>query len=121
MYISECRKLFDYEDFINDYELLDELGIDSGYIDGEGEDLIEIVPNVKVCIYSNPKEFGYEKAEQMLIEKYFGSMSVESQDYGYSEYSIEGFEVYSLTIGNHDLIRILNSNDNYKIFTIEKL
>ena len=121
MYISKCQKSFYCEDFTDDYRLLDELGINSGYIYGEGEDLIEIVPNVKVCIYSNPKEFDYEQAKKMIIDKYFGSMSAETQDYGYSEYTIEGFEVYSLKIGNHDLIQILNSNDNYKIFTIEKL
>lgn len=121
MYISKCQKEFYYNDFSNDCKLLDELDIDSGHIDAEMEDLIEIVPNIKVCIYSNPKKFEYEKAKEMIIEKYFGSMSVTSQDYGYSEYTIEGFNVYLLKIGNHDLIQILNSNDNYKIFTVEKL
>ncbi|MCM1338777.1 MAG: hypothetical protein NC191_03805 [Muribaculaceae bacterium] len=119
MYISKCRQNFELEDFNDDYKLLHELKIDSGCID----DLptLDVIRDVKVCIYSGIKPFTYQEAEKMIIDKYFGVMSIESQDYGYSEYTIEGFNVYDLKIGNHDLIEILNSNDRYKILTIEKL
>ena len=82
---------------------------------------IEVVPNVKICVYTASKPFSYEQAKGFIIDKYFGEMSIESQDYGYSEYTIEGFNIYSLKIGNHDLLEILNSNDKFKLFTIEKV
>lgn len=119
MYISRCGTTF-YEESFENYEFLDELGIDSGYIHAENPP-IETVDNVKVCIYTCNKPFTLEQAEQAIIDKYFGSMSVESQDYGYSEYTIEGFNIYSIKIGNHNLLDILNENDKYKIVTIEKV
>jgi hypothetical protein len=119
MYISRCGTTF-YEESFENYKFLDELDIDSGYIYAENP-LIETVDNVKVCIYTCNKPFTLEQAEQAIIDKYFGSMSVESQDYGYSEYTIEGFNIYSIKIGNHNLLDILNENDKYKIVTIEKV
>lgn len=113
------QKNFYIEDFSNEYKLLDELDISSGYINDEPE--IEIVSNIKVEIYSSPNKFTYEEAEKMVIDKYFGDMSVQSQNYGYSEYTIEGFNLYSLKIGNHDLIEILNNIDGYKILKIERV
>ncbi len=120
MYISECREFFDTYHFESDYKLLYELDINSGYIN-EDKPEVEPIPNVKVCIYSSKEPFTLEKAEDMLIEKYFGAMSVESQDYGYSEYTIEGFSIFSLKIGAHDLLNILNNISGWKIFTVERL
>lgn len=119
MYILGCKNAF-YEDDFENCKFLDNLGIDSGYIHAENPP-IEIVDNVKVCIYTCDKPFTLEQAEQAIIDKYFGSMSVESQDYGWSEYTVEGFNIYSIKIGNHNLLDILNENDKYKIVTIEKV
>lgn len=120
MYISECKENWYEGCFHDDWGLLNELDICSGDINEEYPTL-ETVENVKVCVYSHKKPFTLEEAEQAIIDKYFGAMSIQSQDYGWSEYTIEGFNVYHMTIGGHDLYQILNNIEGYKIFTLEKV
>lgn len=48
-------------------------------------------------------------------------MEIETQEYGYSEYTIEGFNVETCKIGNHNLNDILYDKQNrYTILTIER-
>ena len=100
------------------YKLLNELDICSDFEDS----VIDKIPNVKVCIYRCPKECTLEEAEQAIIDKYFGTMEIETQEYGYSEYTIEGFNVEECKIGNHDLNNLLYDRENrYTILTIERI
>ena len=102
----------------DNYKLLDELDICPLY----GESGTDEIPNVKVCIYRCPTECTLEEAELAIIDKYFGTMSIETQEYGYSEYTIEGFYVDECKIGNHDLDNILYDKQNrYTILTIERV
>ena len=102
----------------DNYKLLNELDICSNFEDS----VIDEIPNVKVCIYRCPKECTLEEAEQAIIDKYFGTMEIETQEYGYSEYTIEGFNVDECKIGNHDLNDILYDKQNrYTILTIERV
>lgn len=108
----------DTNSLYDNYKLLDELNISPLY----GESGIDEIPNVKVCIYRCPAKCTLEKAEQAIIDKYFGTMSIETQEYGYSEYTIEGFYVDECKIGNHDLNNLLYDKENrYTILTIERI
>ena len=108
----------DTNSLYDNYKLLNELDICPLY----RESGIDEIPNVKVCIYKCPTKCTLEEAEQAIIDKYFGTMSIETQEYGYSEYTIEGFYVYECKIGNHDLNDILYDKQNrYTILTIERV
>ena len=117
MYISKCDKYFYEETFSDDREFYNYLDLEPMF----EKPTTDVIENVKVCIYTYDKPFTLEQAQNSIIDKYFGTMCVESEEYGYSEYTIEGFNVLSLEIGGHDLINILNSNNKYKIITIEKI
>lgn len=108
------------ENFSDHYSLQNYLGFNTGYIEDK-EPLTEIIPNVRVQIYKCPCECLLEEAQEFIISKYFGDCSIESQDYGYSEYTICGFDVYEFKIGKHNLLEILKNMDGYKIVTIEKV
>ena len=102
----------------DDYKLLKELDIGSNF----GDSVIDKIPNVKVCIYRCPKKCTLEEAEEAIIDKYFGTMEIETQEYGYSEYTIEGFNVEECKIGNHNLNDLLyNKGKQYTILTIERM
>lgn len=109
------------EDLDDNYDFLKELDVCPIYSDtGEGD--TDIIPNVKVCIYKCPKKCTLEEAQNAIIDKYYGEMSVDSYEYGYSEYTIEGFNIDECTIGNHNLNDLLYDKQNrYTILTIERL
>jgi hypothetical protein len=122
MFVLKGYKLNVCRDLKDEQGLLDELEIDSGYINAEPYELPIIVPNVLVKIYRCPKECSLEEAKHALIDKYFGYMDISTQDYGYSEYTVEGFDVLECKIGEHDLNDLLQDDQNrFIILTIEKI
>ena len=107
------------ESFSDNYSLLDELNIISGHIDEDPEE--ERVDNVFISIYDCPKKCTLEEAQENVILSTLGLLEIETQDYGYSEYTIEGFSVYSMKLGGHDILKILESKrDRYLHVLIEK-
>lgn len=72
----------------------------------EGDDVID---NVFFRFYSCDKKCSLEEAIKGSLEKAFGKLFLTGQDYGYSEVTIEGFNVTDLKLGGHDLKKILQS------------
>lgn len=70
------------------------------------------LPKVFVQIYSTKDETTLDEAKEMLILDTVGALDVYTEWYGYSEYTVEGFDVLNFTIGNHDLHSILKSHLN---------
>lgn len=122
MFILKGYGLTVDRDLTDEYDLLHELEIESGYIYAKPDELPTIIPNVLVKIYRCPKVCSLKEAQNALIDKYFGAMDISTQDYGYSEYTVEGFNVLECKIGNHDLNDLLQDEQNrFTILTIEKL
>lgn len=112
----------DADSFSDYYALLEVLGICSGHIDEEPS--VEEIPNVSLKIYDCPKECTLEEAQNNFICNVIGLMTIETQDYGYSEYTIEGFNVYSMKLGGHDIEDIIKekcSKGKYLHILIEKV
>ena len=84
------------ENLGDNYDFLKELDVCPIYSDtGKGD--TDVIPNVRVCIYKCPKECTLEEAQNAIIDKYYGKMSIDSFEYGYSEYTIEGFNIDKCT------------------------
>lgn len=69
----------------------------------------EIIPNVFFRFYECPEKCSLEKAVEYTLKKEFGDLLLIGQDYGYSEYTIEGFEISTAKIGGHNLNDIIKS------------
>jgi len=74
---------------------------------GFDEETTDVVENVFLRIYECPEECSLEDAMRNHLEYVFGAIVAKGQEYGYSEYTIEGFSVNSLTLGGHDIGKIL--------------
>ncbi|MEI2422663.1 hypothetical protein V6O07_20465, partial [Arthrospira platensis SPKY2] len=56
------------------------------------------------------------------LKTLIGDININASDYGYSAWTIEGFTVYDLTVGGHDLHQILKDNkDKYVHIIIDVL
>jgi len=76
-------------------------------LEEEGEDTIE---NCFVRFYTSETKCTLEEAINGHLEKMFGKATITGQEYGYSEYTIEGFNINTFKIGKmHDLQKILDS------------
>ena len=73
------------------------------------EESKEVIPNVFFRFYDCAEKCSLEEAlrGRLLIE--FGSLELTGQEYGYSEYTVEGFSVNDARLGGHDLNQILRS------------
>lgn len=74
--------------------------------DEDGEDTIQ---NVFLRFYQSDKECPLEDAVKGHLKKMFGSLEVEGSEYGYSEYTIEGFDIHKATMGGHNIQEIIDS------------
>ena len=72
----------------------------------EGEDTI---PNAFIRIYQCDERCNLAKSVEGSLRKLYGDITLTGQEYGYSEYTVEGFNVTSLKFGGHDLQQILDS------------
>lgn len=76
----------------------------------ESEDTME---NIFLRIYVCPKECSLEEALENQVKKMSGCLSAIGEEYGYSEYTIEGFNVRSLKLGGHDIDDIIKGFGHY--------
>lgn len=101
------------------YKLSDnyDLGV---YFDFE-EESQEVIQDVIVKIYTSERKSTLKEAEEGFLKKILGDLSMTGQEYGYSEYTIEGFNVWDVTIGGHKLQQIVDSQgEKYIHITMEK-
>lgn len=75
------------------------------------EESSDTIDNVFLRIYVSNEKCSLEQAMEGYLEKMFGCLLATGQEYGYSEYTIEGFHVHSLRLGGHDLNKILKSKE----------
>lgn len=94
--------------------ILELLKNEFGYKEYDGEYYLGgtkiLVPDVSMRIYYTDKECTLEEAESALLDKMYGTLTVEASLTGYSEYTITGLEITTFTLGNHDIITELESN-----------
>lgn len=73
------------------------------------EESTEVIKNVFIRIYESEEKNTLEQAVSGFVKKMFGDLTLTGQEYGYSEYTVEGFNVNSFEFGGHDLDKILKS------------
>lgn len=76
------------------------------------EESEDSLPRVFFRFYESNKECSLEDALRGHLTKFFGDVKARGQEYGYSEYTIEGFSIHELTLGGHDLAAIIKSRGN---------
>lgn len=69
------------------------------------------IENCLIQIWHTNKECSLEKAMEGHLRILLGDFYLEGSEYGYSEYTIMGFEVSEAKIGGHNIQAIIN---NYK-------
>lgn len=70
------------------------------------------IPNCFIRLYDCEKECSLEGALKGHLQTMFGNAELTGQEYGYSEYTIEGFTVNTFKIGEaHDLKEIMKSKE----------
>ena len=80
------------------------------------------IDNISLRIYESDKKCSAKEAENGFLNKMFGELEAEGQEYGYSEYTIEGFNVLSATLGGHNIQDIINNkHDKYLHIFIEQI
>lgn len=67
-------------------------------------------PQVFVQLHLSDKEIELDEAQNNQILSSIGELDIYSEWYGYSEYTILGFNVINFSVGNHDLESILRSH-----------
>jgi hypothetical protein len=82
------------------YEMLDR---------GLGEKLT-VIPNCSLSIWYTEDECSFEEAQEALLNKLDGCLTVHTAFLGYSEYTITGLALDEFSIGGHDLERELKDH-----------
>jgi hypothetical protein len=78
------------------------------------------IPNVFVRVYLSDNDIPLEEAMEKQVLNTMGALDVYGEWYGYSEWTIMGYDVHNFTIGNHDLEQILsNYNGKYVHIVVE--
>lgn len=78
------------------------------------------IPNCSVRIYYSDNKITLDEVQEKHIRQLFGDLDVFGENYGYSEWTIMGFNLESLTVGGHNLIKELENNmDRYANIVIE--
>lgn len=107
-------KTIHIEGYANDLDLAKELSdnyeLDWGFpFDEEGVDTVE---NVFFRFYESDEKCTLDEANKGFVEKMVGKLIATGSEYGYSEYTVEGFTISSLKLGGHDLNGIISSKGN---------
>lgn len=68
------------------------------------------VPNVLMRMHFSDNQISLEQAEEKQILSSIGELDIYTEWYGYSEWTILGYNVENFTVGNHDIEQILRSN-----------
>ena len=72
------------------------------------------IPNCQLKIYYSDRECNLADAQNGFIKSLYGDIEGHGSYYGYSEYTILGFDLETLSIGGHDLINELKTHEgNY--------
>ena len=112
--VSEDNDNFNYEspladmifDRINNREEL-ELSID-GEPDDEMGGLSYYIPNCEIYFYISDNPILLEEVSERYTIQLLGGLNVFGENYGYSAWTIMGYDVSRFMIGNHDLTQILS-------------
>jgi hypothetical protein len=73
------------------------------------EESTDTLKNIFFRFYSSNKECTLEGAIKGHVKKISGNLTAVGQEYGYSEYTVEGFDVTALVLGGHNLGKIMES------------
>jgi hypothetical protein len=80
------------------------------------------LPKVSLQAYFSNKKTSLEEVIEKNILNTIGDLDIYTEWYGYSEWTIEGYDVVNFTIGNHNLEEILSSyNGKYAHIVLEIL
>lgn len=82
-------------------------------IDGEPDDemggLSYYVPNCNISFYISEEKLSLDEVSERYTMQLLGGLDVFGENYGYSAWTITGYDVDRFMIGNHDLAQILSS------------
>lgn len=79
-----------------------------------GEVTTNIIPGMFFRLYNCGMRTSLKDAMTKNYKSFFGEAITEGEEVGYSEYTIEGFNVHSLILGGHNLQDIITSyGDSY--------
>lgn len=76
-----------------------------------GEMLHIQIPNVQMSFHASDEPITHEQAQEKLALLSMGLLDINICWYGYSEYTILGYETSKFMLGNHDLEKIFESYD----------
>lgn len=87
------------------------------------EESTDTIENAFIRIYSSNTKCKLEEAITGFVKKLYGDIEATGKEYGYSEYTVEGFDVLTLKFGGHDLQNILDSykDDDYIHILIDQV
>lgn len=97
------------EGYAKDIDLLERLGGNYGFPhEFEFAELTkQEIPGMFFRFYSSDGKVSLDDAVRSNVTSYFGTAESEGELTGYSEYTVEGFDVASLTLGGHKLDEIV--------------
>ena len=67
------------------------------------------VPNCNISFYISDNKISLEEVSERYTMQLIGGLDVFGENYGYSAWTIMGYDVHRFMIGNHDLTQILSS------------
>jgi len=66
-------------------------------------------PTVGMSLYVSEEKLPLEEVKEKVLLQAMGAIDIYTEWYGYSEWTIEGYNTINFTVGNHDLEEILRS------------
>ena len=72
--------------------------------------VITVIPNCSMYAYFTDEECTLDEAKESLIDEIYGTCLCTAHYTGYSEWTIIGLKVDSLTLGGHDLVKEFKSH-----------
>lgn len=66
-----------------------------------------LIPNCNLKFYISDNKIDLDEVSIKYTMQLIGNIDVQGESYGYSEYTIEGFNTDNFSIGNHNLNKIL--------------
>lgn len=95
------------------------LGVDFEYY----EESSVVIPGVTAQMFTTTQKTTLKEARDNSIRKILGDLELVGQDYGYSEWTIMGFDISSAQLGGHNLQEIVDNNKGkyiHLLFTKEQ-
>ena len=101
-------------------KLYKELVKDNLDTDDEFDEYNITIPECEVSLYWSNNEEDFETMKIYYLTQMFGCLELDGNQYGYSAWTIMGFEVTRFQLGDHDLKEILNDISGKYIHMIFK-